>query len=80
MSYGIPSLYIASQDSQLFLYAENYQLGKCFTKSELGRAAEFLENLSQDSITYRSLSNNAAQAANDFKRENADKFINAYLA
>lgn len=79
MSYGIPSLYIASKDSQLFLYAENYQLGKCFTKDELNQAAEFLENLSRNPISYKNLSNNAALAAMDFKRENADKFIEKYM-
>lgn len=79
MSYGIPSLYIASKDSQLYLYAENYKLGECFTKNELDDVAEFLENLSQDPRTYKNLSTNAVQAAKDFKRENADKFIEAYL-
>ncbi|MCZ4319920.1 glycosyltransferase family 4 protein [Aequorivita viscosa] len=80
MSYGIPSLYIASKDSQLFLYAENYQLGKCFTKNALNQAAEFLENLSRNPISYKNLSNNAALAAMDFKRENADKFVDSYLS
>lgn len=79
MSYGIPSLYIASKDSQLYLYAENYQLGKCFTKNELDKAAEFLKNLSEDPIAYKILSTNAANAALNFKRENADKFVDAYL-
>src|SRR5690554_4223019 len=34
MSYGIPALYIASQDSQLHLYAEKYKHAACFTKNE----------------------------------------------
>lgn len=80
MSYGIPSLYIASKDSQLYLYAKNYQLGKCFTKNELDKAAVFLEKLSQDSVSYNNFSTNAALAAQDFKQDNADKFIDAYLA
>lgn len=79
MSYGIPALYIASQDSQLHLYAENYKLGECFSKNELDRAADFLKNLSENTETYNNLSNNAALAANDFKRENADKFVESYL-
>lgn len=80
MSYGIPSLYIASKDSQLYLYAKNYQLGECFTKNELEKAAVFLENLSRDSASYNVLSNNAAIAAQDFKRDNADKFVETYLS
>ena len=80
MSYGIPSLYIASKDSQLNLYANNYKLGKCFTKLELNEAAKFLEELSKDSIRYNNLRNNAVLAAKDFKRENADKFIEAYIS
>jgi len=79
MSYGIPSLYIASKDSQLNEYAESYELGKCFIKNELEQAAEFLVNLAQDPITYKKISLNAARAAQDFKRENADKFVEAYI-
>jgi len=79
MSYGIPSLYIASKDSQLNEYAESYELGKCFIKNELEQAAEFLVNLARDPITYKKLSLNAARAAQDFKRENADKFVEAYI-
>lgn len=79
MSYGIPALYIASQDSQLHLYAETYKLGECFSKNELDRAADFLKNLSENTATYNKLSENAALAAHDFKRENADKFVESYL-
>lgn len=79
MSYGIPSLYIASKDSQLNEYVENYKLGKCFIKDELEQAAKFLVNLAQDPITHKKLSLNAARAAQDFKRENADKFVEAYI-
>jgi hypothetical protein len=80
MSYGIPSLYIASKDSQLNEYAESYKLGKCFIKDELEQAAKFLVNLAKDPITYKKLSHNAALAAQDFKRENADKFVDAYIS
>lgn len=79
MSYGIPALYIASNDSQLFLYAQNYKLGKCFTKNELYEAALFLEELSLDASLYQEMSNGAALGSKDFRRGNADKFINNYL-
>lgn len=79
MSYGIPSLYIASKDSQLYSYTQDYQHGKCFTKNELSHAATFLEQLSQDTSYYSTLSKNATQAAANFRRENADKFVDRYL-
>ncbi len=80
MSYGIPALYVAAADSQLHLYAEKYHLGACFTKNQLHEAAEYLVRLASDKNEYRQKSENAAQAAQDFKRQNADKFIKAYLS
>lgn len=79
MSFGIPALYMAAKDSQLYLYAEKYKLGKCFTKSELHPAADYLINLLEEQSIYKKLSNNAAQAASNFKRKNADKFVDSYL-
>ena len=79
MSYGIPSLYIASKDSQLNEYADKYEHGSCFAKSELGEAVAFLEKASQDSSFYKKLSQNSLHAAENFKRCNADKFIEKYL-
>jgi hypothetical protein len=78
MSYGIPSLYIASKDSQLYEYAERYELGKCFTKSELDEAQNYLKELSDDSLSYKKISINSSKAAQDFKRENADRFVEKY--
>jgi glycosyltransferase involved in cell wall biosynthesis len=79
MSYGIPSLYIAAKDSQLQLYAEKYDLGKCFTKSELNEAANYIIELSVNNNYYLEKCKNATLAAGNFKRKNADKFIEAYL-
>tara|TARA_B110000046_G_scaffold185828_1_gene229651 strand:- start:2223 stop:3365 length:1143 start_codon:yes stop_codon:yes gene_type:complete len=78
MSYGIPSLYIASKDSQLNEYTKKYKHGACFSKNELKDATEFLKNLSTNSLFYNEVSSNAIKAAKNFKRENADKFIKAY--
>lgn len=80
MSYGIPSLYIASKDSQLYRYTETYRLGGCFSKDELRNAADFLVELSETPELYQSLAANAAKASEDFRRGNADRFVEKYIA
>lgn len=79
MSYGIPSLYIASKDSELFNYANKFKHAACFTKSELKEASNFILELSQDLSLYRKMSNNAEKASQAFRRPNADKFVEKYL-
>jgi hypothetical protein len=79
MAYGIPSLYIVSRDSQLALYAEQYNHAKCFQKAELQLAADWILELAKNSNERCRLSENAVRASEDFKRANADKFVSAYL-
>ncbi|WP_274475264.1 glycosyltransferase family 4 protein [Mangrovimonas aestuarii] len=79
MSYGIPSLYIASKDSQLGVYSKNYNHAKLFTKAELKDAANFVKELSVNSNLHQTLSANAVKASMDFKRNNADIFVEEYL-
>jgi glycosyltransferase involved in cell wall biosynthesis len=80
MSYGIPSLYIASSDSQLKVYADKYNHAKCFDKSALQGAKDFIISLKNDSELYNRMSLAAIRAAEDFKRGNADVFVQKYLA
>lgn len=80
MSYAIPSLYIASEDSQLRLYAEKYNHAFCCNKDNLVQAKEFILELKNNSGYYSVVSNNALLAANDFKRDNADKFVSKYFS
>ena len=80
MSYGIPSLYIASADSQLQLYADKYGHAKCFTKSELEDAGKFILELSENKEMTSAMSKKAVEASKDFRRENADAFVEKYLA
>jgi glycosyltransferase involved in cell wall biosynthesis len=80
MSYGTPSLYIASSDSQLKIYADKYNHGKCFSKSDLKSVANFLVKLKGSKDLQLAMSRNAEIAAKDFKRANADKFVARYLA
>lgn len=79
MSYGIPSLYIASKDSQLNLYAEKYQHAACFTKDEKLEVVEFLKQLKNEKSYYSKMSENAELASKDFRRNNANKFVEQYL-
>jgi hypothetical protein len=80
MSYGIPSLYIAAEDSELHHYAEKYGHAKCFSESRLEEAVAFIQELSDNREVYDRLSAESVRAAANFKRNNADKFVEAYLA
>ena len=79
MSYGIPSLYIASKDSQLNDYIQEFGHGACFAKSELNKAVAFLEKAAHDDLYHNKLSQNSLKGAENFKRSNANKFIKNYL-
>ena len=79
MSYGIPSLYIAADDSELQNYANKYKHANCFTEKELDKAEVFILKLSKDKKYYNKLSVNSLKAASNFKRENAAKFVEEYL-
>jgi hypothetical protein len=80
MSYGIPSLYISAPDSELHCYTSKFKHGKCFSEQELDKAEAFILELVADKDMYRAYSENSVKAAQNFKRENAAKFVKAYLA
>lgn len=79
MSYGIPSLYIASIDSQLKAYADKYQHAGCFPEKEIDKAAAFILKLSNDKALYYEMSQNAESASKDFRRDNADELVFKYF-
>jgi len=79
MSYGIPSLYIASDDSQLNVYAQRFAHAFCYNKSQLQAAADSILKLSQDRELWKQMSIASEEAAGHFKRSNADKFVELYL-
>jgi len=79
MSFGIPSLYIASNDSELHDYATNFRHAECYQESELNKAVNFIINLSADNNLVNFYSSNALKAAKQFRRENADKIVDLYL-
>lgn len=79
MSFGIPALYIAADDSQLHVYADKYDHARCYNEQEPDKALQFILQMASDKEMYARLSENALAAAKDFKRENADKFVEKYL-
>ena len=80
MSYGIPSLYIASKDSQLKIYAEKYGHALCFTKSEIQEASKEIKKLKSDRQALERMSFNAECAAKDFTNSNANLFVAKYFS
>ena len=80
MSFGIPSLYIAAPDSELMSYAQKYGHAACFSEKDLEQASAFILEMAQNPDRWKEMSNNAQKAALDFRRENADKFVEKYLA
>lgn len=79
MSYGIPSLYIAGNDSELYNYAQKYGHAECYSENNLEAAAKYILKISSDSELWRTTSEKAALASTHFRRNNADKFIDLYL-
>lgn len=79
MSLGIPSLYIASEDSELANYVNLFNHGACFNKNEIHEMADFILKVSKDKNLYSLLSKNSEDASNKFKRKNADILVNKYL-
>lgn len=79
MSYGIPSIYIAGEDSELHDYAKNYNAAKCFTERELNKAKEFILQISTNEQQWDEMSKNAMNTSKLFRRDNADKFVELYL-
>ena len=80
MSFGIPSLYIAADNSELAHYAEQFGHARCFRAKQVAEIVEFIRMLSRDGEVQQAMQNNAEQAAGKFRRSNADKFVESYFA
>jgi glycosyltransferase involved in cell wall biosynthesis len=79
MSYGIPSLYIAAEDSELNDYAHQFHAAACHTEKELEKAKQFILELAVNPIKWNQMSENALNTSKLFRRDNADKFVEFYL-
>jgi glycosyltransferase involved in cell wall biosynthesis len=79
MSYGIPALYVASGDSELANYAQKYGHAFCCREAELHQAVAFILDVSRNSERWAFMSRKAEQASHEFRRKNADMFIEVYI-
>lgn len=79
MSLGIPSLYIASEDSELHNYAEKFFHAKCYSEYQLEEAKNFILKIKNNKELWQEMSGNSERASQNFKRPNADKFVEKYL-
>jgi glycosyltransferase involved in cell wall biosynthesis len=80
MSYGIPALYIAGTDSELMSYSRIFKNAACFSENNLEQAKRFILQISSNPTMWNEMASNALEAAKKFKRNNADKFIEKYIA
>lgn len=80
MSFGIPGLYIAGGDSELARYAKKYGHARCFSSANLEEIADFIRGLAKDQELHELMQARAESAACDFRRTNADRFVEHYLA
>jgi len=79
MSFGIPSLYVSSADSELAHYAKRYHHARCFSAHDLTAIADFIRALARDSDLQQSMSSAAAQTSKLFSPSNADCFVKSYF-
>ena len=78
MTAAKPILYIASEDSELNIYAEKYNNGKCFASTKLKAIAAFIDELSKDQSLQQQYKINSLKASLDFTRKNTTAIIEAY--
>lgn len=79
IAMGIPSLYFSAPDSELADYAKKFKHAKCFGKSQLQEAAEFVQEMAANPVLRQQYSTNSLKAAAHFKRSNADALVSTYM-
>ena len=77
MSVGVPLLCIADTGSELSRMVNNYNIGKCFLKTDIDQMASYIRLLKSDKEYQDGLKNNSLKASLDFTPENALKFAEA---
>ena len=80
MSFGIPGLYIAGPDSELARYAREFEHARCFDADDLDGIAAFIRELASNDELHRAMQARAEDASKHFRRSNADRFVESYLA
>lgn len=80
MSFGIPSLYLASADSELARYAHEFKHARCYRSDDVESIANFIRALSSDGKLVSEMQDYAETASRKFRRSNADRFVESYFA
>lgn len=80
MSFGIPALYIAAEDSELARYARDFGSAGCFTAGQLKEMAAFVRQLASDRAMHELMMARAESASGHFRLDNADRFVSSYLS
>lgn len=80
MCFGVPALYIASTDSELARCAKEYSHARCFPGSDLVEISEFIKKMARDSQLCTMMSAKALEAASNYTRPNADRFVDKYFS
>lgn len=78
MSYGIPALYVAGDDSELHDYAKKYHNAICVNHNNLQVAVDFILELKSNKEVREVYSRNAIKASKNYRRSNADKIVKIY--
>ncbi|MBB1472227.1 glycosyltransferase family 4 protein [Luteimonas sp. MC1782] len=79
MSFGVPSLYVATPDSELARYANGFGHAQCLSAGQLGKIAAFILELASRPELQEKMAGNARVASGHFTRANADCVVDAYL-
>lgn len=79
MSFGIPALYIAADDSELARYAREFDNAGCFAADQLDEMSSFIRRLATDRVEHESMMKRAERAAGHFRINNADRFVASYF-
>ena len=79
MSYGIPALYVASDESELYDYAVKYKHAKCVRHDNLVKAINYILKLKKNEKFREDYSQNALKASKYYRRNNADNIVEYYL-
>jgi len=80
MSFGIPALYIAADDSELARYARDYGNAACFRADQLEEMGGFIRRLASGRSEHEAMMACAERAAGHFRIGNADLFVSSYLS
>jgi len=78
MSYGIPALYVAGNDSELYEYAQKYQNARCVSHDNLKEAVAFILELKNNSDLRKKYADKAVKASKNYRRSNADTIVKLY--